>query len=68
MPADTPILVAEVGSSFQIYLPRVEETVSKTTADAPTDNLRGTETSCSSKTPTLFANSPTLSLLITDSR
>jgi two-component system, cell cycle sensor histidine kinase and response regulator CckA len=33
-----------IGSSFQIYLPRVEETVSKTTADAPTDNLRGTET------------------------
>ncbi len=32
------------GSSFQIYLPRVEETVSKPTADAPTDNLRGTET------------------------
>ncbi len=33
-----------IGSCFQIYLPRVEETVSKSTADAPTDNLRGSET------------------------
>ena len=33
-----------IGSSFQIYLPRVEENVSKTAADVPTDNLRGTET------------------------
>jgi PAS domain S-box-containing protein len=33
-----------IGSSFQIYLPRVEESVSKSTADAPADNLRGTET------------------------
>ncbi|HEY2823615.1 MAG TPA: PAS domain S-box protein [Candidatus Acidoferrum sp.] len=33
-----------IGSSFQIYLPRVEESVSKSTADAPTDNLRGSET------------------------
>jgi two-component system cell cycle sensor histidine kinase/response regulator CckA len=32
------------GSSFQIFLPRVEETVSKATIEAPTDNLRGTET------------------------
>ena len=32
------------GSSFQIYLPRVEESVSKSTAEAPTDNLRGSET------------------------
>ncbi len=32
------------GSSFQIYLPRVEESVSKPTAEAPTDNLRGSET------------------------
>jgi PAS domain S-box-containing protein len=32
------------GSSFQIYLPRVEESVSKSTVEAPTDNLRGTET------------------------
>jgi two-component system, cell cycle sensor histidine kinase and response regulator CckA len=33
-----------IGSSFQIYLPRVEESVSKSTSDAPTDNLRGSET------------------------
>jgi two-component system cell cycle sensor histidine kinase/response regulator CckA len=32
------------GSSFQIYLPRVEESVSKSTVEAPTDNLRGIET------------------------
>jgi two-component system cell cycle sensor histidine kinase/response regulator CckA len=32
------------GSSFQIFLPRVEESVSKATAEAPTDNLRGSET------------------------
>jgi two-component system, cell cycle sensor histidine kinase and response regulator CckA len=33
-----------IGSCFQIYLPRVEESVSKTAAEAPTDNLGGTET------------------------
>ncbi len=33
-----------VGSSFQIYLPRVEESVSKPAAEAPTDNVRGSET------------------------
>ncbi|HEX3120444.1 MAG TPA: PAS domain S-box protein [Candidatus Acidoferrum sp.] len=33
-----------IGSSFQIYLPRVEESVSKVATDAPSDNLRGTET------------------------
>jgi two-component system cell cycle sensor histidine kinase/response regulator CckA len=33
-----------VGSSFQIYLPRVEETVSKAAVEAPSDNLRGTGT------------------------
>ena len=33
-----------IGSCFQIYLPRVEESVSKPTAEAPTDNLGGTET------------------------
>jgi PAS domain S-box-containing protein len=32
------------GSSFQIFLPRVEESVSKATTEAPTDNLRGSET------------------------
>ena len=32
------------GSSFQIFLPRVEETVTKAAAEAPTDNLRSTET------------------------
>jgi two-component system cell cycle sensor histidine kinase/response regulator CckA len=33
-----------IGSCFQIYLPRVEESVSKAAAEAPTDNLGGTET------------------------
>ena len=33
-----------IGSCFQIYLPRVEESVSKAAAEAPTDNLRGSET------------------------
>jgi PAS domain S-box-containing protein len=33
-----------IGSCFQIYLPRVEESVSKPAAEAPTDNLGGTET------------------------
>jgi PAS domain S-box-containing protein len=33
-----------IGSSFQIYLPRVDESVSKPVAEAPTDNLRGNET------------------------
>jgi two-component system, cell cycle sensor histidine kinase and response regulator CckA len=33
-----------IGSCFQIYLPRVEESVSKAAAEAPTDNLVGTET------------------------
>jgi two-component system cell cycle sensor histidine kinase/response regulator CckA len=32
------------GSCFQIYLPRVEESVTKAAVEAPTDNLRGTET------------------------
>jgi PAS domain S-box-containing protein len=32
------------GSSFQIFLPRVEESVSQAAIDAPADNLRGTET------------------------
>jgi two-component system cell cycle sensor histidine kinase/response regulator CckA len=33
-----------IGSCFQIYLPRVEESVSKAAAEVPTDNLGGTET------------------------
>jgi two-component system cell cycle sensor histidine kinase/response regulator CckA len=33
-----------IGSSFQIFLPRVDESVSKPAAEAPTDNLRGSET------------------------